>query len=68
MLATTGLVVVQTRVVRQTGSTATAADRVHYLTDVAVNLALLAGLDVTRLTGWERADLAFALAISGYML
>jgi ferrous-iron efflux pump FieF len=54
--------------VRQTGSTATAADRVHYLTDVAVNLALLAGLDVTRLTGWERADLAFALAISGYML
>jgi len=30
--------------VRQTGSTAIAADRAHYLTDVAVNLAVLAVL------------------------
>jgi ferrous-iron efflux pump FieF len=45
-----------------------AADRVHYLTDVAVTLAVLAALGVTWFTGWERADPAFALAISGYML
>jgi Co/Zn/Cd efflux system component len=41
---------------------------VHYLTDVAVTLAVLAALGVTWFTGWERADPAFALAISGYML
>src|SRR5208283_5393889 len=30
--------------------------------------AVLAALAVTQLTGWTRADPAFALAISGYML
>jgi ferrous-iron efflux pump FieF len=62
------LVVMQTYVVRKTGSTAIAADRAHYVTDVAVNVAVLAALGVTKLTGWVRADPAFALAISGYML
>jgi ferrous-iron efflux pump FieF len=64
----TALVVMQTWVVRRTGSTAIAADRAHYLTDIAVNAAVLAALAVTRLTGWERADPAFALGISAYML
>ncbi len=68
LLIAAGLVVMQTWVVRQTGSTAIAADRAHYLTDVAVNLAVLAALGVTRFTGWDRADPAFALAICGYML
>jgi ferrous-iron efflux pump FieF len=63
-----GLVAMQTWVVRRTGSTAIAADRAHYATDIAVNLAVLAALGVTRLTGWQRADPMFALAISGYML
>jgi cation diffusion facilitator family transporter len=68
LIAAGGLVLMQTWIVRRTGSTAIAADRAHYLTDVAVNLAVLAALGVTRLTGWVRADPAFALAISGYML
>jgi ferrous-iron efflux pump FieF len=68
LLVAAGLVTMQTWVVRQTGSIAIAADRAHYLTDVAVNLAVLAALGVTRFTGWDRADPAFALAISGYML
>jgi len=68
LLAAAGLVAMQTWVVRQTGSTAIAADRAHYLTDVAVNLAVLVALGVTRFTGWDRADPTFALAISGYML
>jgi ferrous-iron efflux pump FieF len=55
-------------VVRRTGSTAIAADRAHYLTDVAVNSAVLIALGVTRLTGWVRADPVFAFAISGNML
>ena len=68
LLAAAGLVTMQTWVVRQTGSTAIAADRAHYRTDVAVNLAVLTALGVTRFTGWDRADPVFALAISGYML
>ncbi len=63
-----GLVAMQSWVVRKTGSTAIAADRAHYLTDIAVNAAALAALGVTRWTGWDRADPAFALVISGYML
>ncbi len=68
LLAATGLVLMQTAVVRRTGSTAIAADRAHYLTDLAVNGAVLAALLVTRLTGWQRADPAFALAIAVTML
>jgi ferrous-iron efflux pump FieF len=68
LFAAMGLVIMQTWVVRKTGSTAIAADRAHYQTDVAVNAAVLAALGVTKLTGWVRADPIFALAISGYML
>ncbi|MBN9564282.1 MAG: cation diffusion facilitator family transporter [Alphaproteobacteria bacterium] len=68
LLVAAGLVTMQTWVVRQTGSTAIAADRAHYLADVAVNGAVLVALGVSKWTGWERADPAFALAISGYML
>jgi ferrous-iron efflux pump FieF len=68
LLAAVGLVIMQTWVVRRTGSTTIAADRAHYLTDVAVNSAVLIALGVTRLTGWVRADPVFDFAISGYML
>ncbi len=62
------LVAMQSWVVRKTGSTAIAADRAHYLTDIGLNLAVLAALAVTQFTGWARADPAFAIVISGYML
>jgi ferrous-iron efflux pump FieF len=68
LVAALVLVILQTWVLRKTGSTAIAADRAHYLTDVAVNVAVLMALGVTKLTGWTRADPSFALAISGYML
>jgi cation diffusion facilitator family transporter len=68
LAAAAGLVLLQTWVVKLTGSIAIAADRAHYLTDVAVNIAVLAALGLTRLTGWQRADPAFALLISCYML
>jgi cation diffusion facilitator family transporter len=67
-LAAAGLVLMQSWVLRRTASTAIAADRAHYATDIAVNLAVLAALGVTLLTGWQRVDPAFALLISGYML
>ena len=63
-----GLAAMQSWVVRKTGSTAIAADRAHYLTDVALNAAVLAALGVTQWTGCDRADPAFALVISGYLL
>ncbi|MGA2778013.1 MAG: cation diffusion facilitator family transporter [Steroidobacteraceae bacterium] len=55
-------------VVRRTGSTAIAADRTHYLLDAVLNAAVLAALALTALTGWERADPAFALAIAIVMI
>jgi ferrous-iron efflux pump FieF len=58
----------QTWVVKKTGSTAIAADRAHYMTDVGVNAGVLVALGVTRFTGWDRADPLFALVISVYML
>lgn len=67
LAAAGGLIAMQTWVVNRTGSTAIAADRIHYLTDVAVNAAVLIALAATKWTGWTRADPAFALAISGYM-
>ncbi len=63
-----GLVAMQSYVVARTGSTAIAADRAHYLTDIALNAAVLVALGVTEVTGWTRADPAIALVISGYML
>jgi ferrous-iron efflux pump FieF len=62
------LAAMQSWVVRKTGSTAIAADRAHYLTDIGLNAAVLTALAVTRWTGWTRADPAFAFVISGYML
>ncbi|RFU49211.1 cation diffusion facilitator family transporter [Paraburkholderia sp. DHOC27] len=67
-LAAAGLVTMQTLVVKRTGSTAIAADRAHYVTDVAVNLAVLIALLLERFLGWGRADAIGALAISAYML
>jgi cation diffusion facilitator family transporter len=36
--------------------------------DAVLNGAVLAALMLTRVTGWERADPAFALVIAGYMI
>lgn len=62
------LVTMQTFVVKRTGSTAIAADRAHYVTDIAVNIAVLAALVLDGLFGWARSDAAGALGISCYML
>jgi ferrous-iron efflux pump FieF len=62
------LAAMQGWVVRRTGSTAIAADRTHYLTDAALNGAVLAALALTSVTGWRRVDPAFALLIAGYMI
>jgi cation diffusion facilitator family transporter len=68
LVAAICLVMLQSWVVRRTGSTAITADRAHYLTDIAVNAAVLAALFITRATGWLRVDPAFAIGIAVYML
>ena len=68
LLAAIGLVAMETWVMRHTASIAIAANRANFLTDIAANAAVLAALSVYKWTGWVRADPAFALAISGYML
>ncbi|MCG7404015.1 MULTISPECIES: cation diffusion facilitator family transporter [Caballeronia] len=67
-LAAIGLVLMQTWVVKRTGSTAIAADRAHYATDIAVNIAVLVALLLDHLLDWPRADAIGALCISLYML
>jgi ferrous-iron efflux pump FieF len=67
-VAAGALVLMQTYVVRRTGSTAIAADRAHYVTDVAVNVAVLVALVLVRYLGWTRSDALGALGISCYML
>jgi len=62
------LVLMQTYVVKRTGSTAIAADRAHYITDVAVNIAVLVALILERHLGWTRSDSIGALLISFYMI
>ena len=68
LAATAALVAMQSWVVRKTGSAAIAADRGHYVSDVALNAGVLVALVVTKFTGWRRVDPTFALLISGYML
>jgi len=68
LLAAIGLVAMETWVMRRTPSTAIAANRANYMTDIAANAAVLVALGVVGLTGWNWADPAFALVISGYML
>ncbi len=68
VIAAASLVVMQTWVVRKTGSTAIAADRAHYMTDIVVNAGVLLALGISKLTGWERADPAIAFLIAGYIM
>jgi len=49
-------------VVRQTGSTAVAADALHYASDIASNLVILAALYLTHF-GWRQADVWLGLLV-----
>ena len=55
IVLTLGLVYMQTRAVKQTGSLAVSGDRAHYFADLGSNVVIISGL-VLALAGWERAD------------
>lgn len=62
------LVLYQKSVVRRTGSTAIAADSLHYQSDLLVNLGVALSLVLAGRMGWWFADPLFALAIGAYIV
>ncbi len=65
--ATLGLLAIQRHVVRETGSTAIKADRLHYATDLLVNGSVILALLLAHY-GWPGFDSLFALLIGFYIL
>ncbi len=61
---TIALVLFQRYVISRTRSLAIGADYLHYATDLATNLAVVAALVVSGLWGWSAADPLFGLAIA----
>ena len=68
IIMTFALVSFQHHVVHETGSHAIGADRLHYVGDLAINLAVVAAFVLRRLTGMEWFDPAFAIAIAAGLL
>jgi len=64
---TVALLMVQSRVIRETGSTAVRADSLHYRSDLLLNASILVAL-VLASFGWQQLDAWFGLAIAAYIL
>ncbi|WP_421548976.1 cation diffusion facilitator family transporter [Pseudomonas sp. QD4] len=64
---TVALLMVQSRVIRETGSTAVRADSLHYRSDLLLNASILMAL-VLASFGWHQLDAWFGLAIAVYIL
>lgn len=68
IIATFLLVTFQRFVIRQTGSLAISADRMHYETDILVNLGVMLALIIEWQFGKYWVDPLFAIIIAFYML
>jgi ferrous-iron efflux pump FieF len=66
--AATGLVLYQRYVVARTGSIAIAADRMHYLADVATNAGVIMALILAAGFKMEAADPIIALIVAGVLI
>jgi len=62
--ATFALTLYQEAVIRRSGSLAVAADRLHYLGDLAANTAVILALGLSAWLGWLWADGVFGLSIA----
>ncbi|HAX90956.1 MAG TPA: divalent metal cation transporter FieF [Rhodospirillaceae bacterium] len=67
IIMTAGLLVLQTYTVRRTRSLAIASDRLHYVGDILINLAVVATFAFQQMLNISWLDPAFALAIAGSM-
>ena len=65
--ATVGLVLFQSHVIKQTGSTAIKADHLHYKTDLIANVGVIVAL-ILASNGWLAFDPLIAVAIAAYIL
>ena len=68
IILTLGLVQFQSYVVRVTGSVAISADRLHYRSDLLVNMGIIIALLLATKLEWNAADPLFAVAIALYIL
>jgi cation diffusion facilitator family transporter len=68
ILITLGLVVAQTRAVRRTGSVATRADRLHYLSDLASNAVVILGIAAGAFLSVSWADPVAGLIVAAGLL
>ena len=67
IVLTVALLMLQHKVIRETGSTAIRADSLHYRSDLLLNASILLAL-VLAVFGWQQLDAYFGLAISVYIL
>ena len=68
VVLTLALVTIQRHVLERTGSTAIAADAMHYKTDLAINLGVAAAIAVSVLPWGRLADPLVAAAVIAYLL
>jgi ferrous-iron efflux pump FieF len=68
IVATLGLLAWQRYVIRRTGSVAIRTDNVHYKSDLALNLAVIAALVLDQYLRLHAADALFGLAITVWLL
>ncbi|MDB6144941.1 MAG: iron transporter [Pseudomonas sp.] len=64
---TVALLMLQHKVIRETGSTAIRADSLHYRSDLLLNGSILVAL-ILAWFGWQQLDAYFGLAIAVYIL
>ncbi|MBC8999848.1 MULTISPECIES: cation diffusion facilitator family transporter [unclassified Pseudomonas] len=67
LLLTVALLILQHRVVKQTGSNAVRADSLHYRSDLLLNGSILVALVLAGF-GWQQLDAWFGLGIAAYIL
>lgn len=65
---TTGLIIAQGRVLKQTGSVAVSGDRAHYAADLASNIVALIGIAVAAATGFVAADALAGIAVAAWLV
>jgi ferrous-iron efflux pump FieF len=65
---TFALITYQRYVVRRTGSVAISTDRLHYASDLLLNLSVIVALVLDQYVGWAGADAVFGLLIAAWLL
>jgi cation diffusion facilitator family transporter len=67
ILITSGLITLQTRAIRKTGSLAVSGDRAHYAADLSSNVIVLLGVGFSLIRGFEWVDAVAGLLVAGWL-